>query len=135
MASPSAENPPVSAKVVLFDRRSLNSLWLNEAAAADLAAPGEPSEGLGLGLPAEQAVPIAQILGLPKALRAAAKTGEPQHLWTDLVSTSKGSVKIVASVYLLPTDQLLVVMENAWQPVHRSNEERANRRHPGRPRR
>jgi hypothetical protein len=42
-------------------------------------------------------------------------TGSAQHLRADLVSTSKGSMALAASVYALPDGTVLVLMENSWR--------------------
>lgn len=102
---------PVRAKAVLIDAESLTVTWMNETAAQDTSDAG----GVVSGLPLDQVVPIAELLGVPEALRAAAETGVPQHLQADLVSTAKGSVLIVASVYPLPDRKLLLLMEHGWQ--------------------
>jgi hypothetical protein len=102
---------PVKAKAVLIDPQAMTVSWMNEAGAQDF--PG--AESTLAGTPVERAVPLAELLGVPKALRDAARTGEPRHLHADLVSSAKGSVAIVASVYRLPDGQLLLLMENAFQ--------------------
>jgi hypothetical protein len=107
---------PVRAKAVLIDPVAMTVVWMNESGLQDLS--GE--EDSVLGLPVEQAMPMAEMLGLPAALRTVADTGVAQHLRTGLVSTVKGSVEIVTSVYRLPDGELLVVTENAWQPLQRS---------------
>ena len=103
---------PVNAKAVLIDPVSMTALWMNESAAHDLADQAIESVD---GMPVERAVPMAEILGVPEALRTAAETGVAQHVRADLVSTSKGSVAIVASVYPLPGGAMLLIIENAWQ--------------------
>ena len=124
MPVPAGDSTPVSAKVVLFDGRDMTAVWMNEAALHDVDAPNLDSV---VGHSVEEAVPLAAILELPEALQAAANTGDPQHLRTSLVSTARGTIEIVASVYRLPDSQLLFVMENAWQPEHRSADQRDQR--------
>jgi hypothetical protein len=102
-------------KAVLIDPASMTAVWMNEAAAQDLADADRESVP---GLPIDQAVPLAQILGVPEALRAAADTGAAQSLQASLVSTAQGSVAIVASVYCLPDGNLLLLMEHAWRAKH-----------------
>jgi hypothetical protein len=106
------QNAPVRAKVILIDAESMTVTWMNEAAAQDVS--NEAGE-LVYGLPLDQAVPIAELLGVPGALRAAMNTGVAQHLNADLVSTAKGSMLITASVYRLPDGKLLLLMEHAWR--------------------
>lgn len=86
--------------------------WLNESAAQDSTV--EVGEDRGISL--IEAVPMAELLGLPDALRRVHETGIAEHLSTGLVSTTRGSVALVTSVYRLPDGQLLVLTENAWQP-------------------
>ena len=101
---------PVRTKAVLVDPESMTTIWLNESADADSStSPGEI-----VGSPLEQAMPMAATLGVLKAVREVADTGEPQHLSTDLVSTRRGSVAIATSVYLLPDRNVLVLTEQTW---------------------
>lgn len=115
MQDAAERDTPLRAKAVLIDPASMTVAWMNASALKDLSG----REDSVLGLPVEQAVPMAEMLGLPEALRTAAETGVAQHLRTDLVSTAKGSVEIVTSVYRLPDGKLLVLTENAWQPLHK----------------
>ena len=128
MQNVNEQNPAVRVKAVLIDPASMTAVWMNEAAAQDLADADRESVS---GLPIDQAVPLAQILGVPEALRAAADTGAAQSLQASLVSTAQGSVAIVASVYCLPDGNLLLLMEHAWQakqPNKSGNPPRASRR-------
>ena len=121
-----AGEAPVRAKVALVEPGTMRVVWLNESAmqtAADAGA-GAPST-------IEQVVPMAESLGLPEALRHVSATGEPRHLQADLISTVRGSMAMVTSVYRLPDGMLLVVTENAWQS---GRDEPGAPRH-GRPRR
>ena len=115
MQNANEQNPAVRAKAVLIDPASMTAVWMNEAAAQDLSDADRESVP---GLPIDQAVPLAQILGVPEALRAAADTGAAQSLQASLVSTAQGSVAIVASVYCLPDGNLLLLMEHAWRAKH-----------------
>jgi hypothetical protein len=118
-------NDPVKAKAVLVDPQSMTVLWMNESAAQDYS---DGESGSQAGVPLDQAVPMAEDLGAPEALRIVADTGVAQHLRTDLVSTSKGSLAIVTSVYRLPDGKLLMLTENAWQPGHGKADGSASRR-------
>lgn len=104
---------PVKAKAVLIDPASLTVVWMNESAAQGLDDPHNDATG---DVPLESVVPMAESLGVPEAVRAVADTGVARHLQTKLVSTTKGSVTIVISMYRLPEGPVLLVMENAWQP-------------------
>ncbi len=110
----SREEPtgPVKTKAILIDAASMTVLWMNEAALQDLS---EYDAASVAGVPVAEGVPLSDILGAPEALRAVAETGVPQHLRANLVSTSRGSMVIVASVYRLPDGNLLLLIENAWQ--------------------
>ncbi len=85
---------------------------MNEAALQDVLDADHDSVS---GLPLDVAVPMAAMLGVPEALQAAAETGAPQHLQADLVSTARGSVAIVTSLYPVPGGNVLLLMEHAWQ--------------------
>jgi hypothetical protein len=124
---PSADEPnaPVKAKTVLIDPDSMTVLWMNESASQDFSDRGSDAAS---GIPVEQAVPMAEMMGVPEALRAVADTGVARHLRTDLVSTSKGSLAIATSIYRLPDGKLLMVTENAWQAQHGTTSESGSRR-------
>lgn len=112
MPSKGEQAEPVKTKAVLIDPESKTVLWMNEAAAQDVSDKVvESASGLSL----DQAVPIGELLGVPEALSAAVKTGLAQHLQTELVSTAKGTMLIVASVYPLPDGKLLLLTEHGWQ--------------------
>jgi hypothetical protein len=116
---------PVSAKAVMIDPESMTVVWMNDAAAQDFSAEGPDA---AVGVRVEQAVPLADVLGVPDALRKAADTGETQHVQADLVSTSRGSVTISGSVYRLPHGKLLLLMEHGWQLGTRKDGESSSRR-------
>lgn len=101
---------PVKAKAILVDPDTMTAIWLNEAAAHDA---GEERDWVGT--PITEAVPLAEILGLGDALRAAADTGESQHVRRSLVATARGGLAVVASVYRLPTRQLLVLIDEDYE--------------------
>ena len=115
MKSADTQNTPVKAKAVLIDPGSTTVLWMNEAALQDFA--GTDGDSVS-GVPIDQAVPLAETLGVPEALSTVARTGVAQHMRTDLVSTSKGSMAIATSVYRLPDGKLLLLMEHAWHVGH-----------------
>ena len=111
---PDEQDVPVKAKVVLIDPHAMTVVWMNESAAQDLS-------DVSLTVPdvtIEQALPLGETLGVPEALRSVAETGVARHLRTNLVSTSQGSMAIATSVYRLPDGMVLVLTENAWQPLH-----------------
>jgi len=104
---------PVKAKVALVDPASMTVVWMNESASHNLADPHSDAVG---DVSVESLVPMAESLGVAEAVRSVSDTGVAQHLQTKLVSTSKGSVAVVISIYRLPEGLVLLVMENAWQP-------------------
>ncbi|HEY3317766.1 MAG TPA: hypothetical protein VGK50_05035 [Coriobacteriia bacterium] len=112
MQSAEGRDVPVKAKAVLIDPASMTVSWINESAAQDFSDRG--GDGV-CGLPAEEALPMTGAVGVPEAVRYVAETGVARHLRTGLVSTAKGSVAIVTSVYRLPDGRVLVLTENAWQ--------------------
>jgi hypothetical protein len=86
-------------------------LWVNDSAedkAARAAASHEPPS-------LEDAIPLAQTIGVREAIGEALSSGAPQHLHADLVSTSKGAMALAVSVYLLPGGLALVLAENTWR--------------------
>lgn len=99
---------PARAKAVLIDADSGAVLWLNEAASQDAAC--DPVVGVAVA----EALPIVAALGVPDALAEVAATGVPRHLHTNLVSTSKGTLEIVASIHRIMDGRLLLLMENVW---------------------
>ena len=111
---PDEQDVPVKAKVVLIDPHAMAVVWMNESAAQGLSDVGLTVPGVTI----EQALPLGETLGVPEALRSVAETGVARHLRTNLVSTSQGSMAIATSVYRLPDGMVLVVTENAWQPLH-----------------
>jgi hypothetical protein len=86
-------------------------LWTNGPTADESSS---REGGSGWGDTVEQVVPMAEALGAPEALREVAATGEARHLRADVVSTTRGSMALVTSVYRLPDGTLLVLSENTW---------------------
>lgn len=107
-----AEASPVNVKAVLLEPASMSVVWMNESASED--AEGGASS-LAEGMPLAEAMPLAEQLGVPQAVAAVVRSGETQHLRTGLVSTTRGSLVLATSVYLLPDGMVLVLTENAWQ--------------------
>lgn len=127
MLAPEEQSSPVQAKVLMVDGRTMSVVWMNESAARDANVRAYEESS---ALPLAEAMPIAEKLGVPDALRRAMETGEAQHLSANLISSAVGSVAIVTSVYRLPEGALLIVSENAFQAGHKSADERPRR--PGR---
>jgi hypothetical protein len=106
---------PARVKAALVDPHSMKIIWMNEAAAHSVERdPIDPASGVTI----DRLVPMSDALGVAAALREVADSGTPQHMQTDLVSTARGSVAIVISIYRMPEGALLMLMENAWQPHH-----------------
>jgi hypothetical protein len=99
MKSTDDESTPVKARAALIDPGSMTVLWTNE-----------PTADASI----DRVVPMSEALGVPKALHAVAETGVAQHLRADLISTNKGSMAVVVSIYRVPDGNLLVLAENAW---------------------
>lgn len=103
---------PVSAKAVLLDPEGATVLWMNEAASQGDA---DALAGAYERVPVERAIPMAEMLGVPAAIRDVASGGTARHLSVKLVSTGRGSVEVVVSIYRLPDENLLVLIDNAWE--------------------
>ncbi len=125
MQAGNEQSGPVAAKAVLIEPSTMTVVWMNESAVQDMPA---GAGATGERLPLAEAVPIAETLGIPDALDAVARTGVAQHPHTGLVSTSRGSVEIVASIYRLPDGMVLLLMEHGWQVKERRSAESGSRR-------
>lgn len=123
------QHTPVNAKAALIDPGSMTVLWMNESASQIFS---DRDSGALPGVPIEQVIPMAKTLGVPEALRAVANTGVAQHLQVNVVSTSKGSMAIVASIYRLPDGKLLMLMDHDWHARRRTMGGGASRRSGGR---
>lgn len=104
-----ADEPPrpVQARVAIVNPHTLEVAWSNDAADHGRGAP----QGRSL----EDVVELTASLALPDAVAAVAADGEPRHRAVDLVSTSRGSVQVLASAYRLPDGNVMVVVEKSWQ--------------------
>lgn len=90
----------------MVDPRTFEVTWSNDAAELDVAVSHRSLEDV---------IELTASLGLPAAVAAVAHDGEPRHRAVDLVSTSRGSVQVLASVYRLPDGNVMVVVEKSWQ--------------------
>ena len=106
------QTSPARTKAILVDPATMTVVWMNDQAARALP---DQHVGAAPGVPIEQVVPMAESLGVRDAVRGVADSGMPRHLRTDLVSTSRGTVTIVISIDRLPSGEVLVLTENAWQ--------------------
>ena len=100
----------VRARAVLVDPASLAVVWMNEAAAEAVTSGGAP-EALALA----EAVPVADGTDVGAVVADVAATGRARHLRTDLVSTGRGAMALVTSVYRLPSGGVLVITEHSWK--------------------
>lgn len=114
------QGAPVRAKAVLVDPETFGVLWTND--------PAMPAGGGGAVLSIDDVVPMAQGMGVPQALRVVADTGVVQHLGTDLVSTSRGSMALSVSIHRLPDGELLILMDHTWRPAKGGRGGQASRR-------
>jgi hypothetical protein len=127
------KNPPANAKALLIEPGTWSVLWMNEAAyrdcPKDLRDPDASSANVSKEdrcsaspLPVEKAVPMAEVLGLTEALKAAYETGVSQYIKKSVISVGAGSMDLVASVYRLPDKKLLLILENAWHAKNRAGD-------------
>ena len=123
MRSTDEGDAPVRAKAALVDPASMTVRWTNDPDTCP--GPGDPAP------PIAEAVPMAEALGVPEALADVARTGVARHLQADVITTHKGSMALVASVYRLPDGMLLVVSEHTWQPA-KGRADASGTRRPGR---
>ena len=105
----------VRARAILVDPASMAVIWMNDAAAAGAWA-GSASGTASLA----HLVPTAGEPDITTMVAEVAGSGAPRHLRTDLVSTGKGAMALVTSVYRLPDGMVLVISEHAWQAEQRS---------------
>lgn len=112
MSDPSQEAGPVKAKAFLVDPATMKVVWMNESAAQDVSC-----EDMSV----EKAIPLAEMTGVPGALREVASSGVPRHLRADVISTVRGSMAVVTSVYRLPDGKVLVLSEQAWHSERRGS--------------
>lgn len=119
-----AGSDPVDVKALLLDADSLAVLWMNESARAALVEPPPSINDVAL----EAVVPMAEELGVRGMLAAVAEDGAARHTRTSLVSTPRGGLSVVISAYRLPDGALLLLVDNAWRPTHKSSPADGSRR-------
>lgn len=105
------QETPVRAKAALVDPKSMTVLWTSETGSQALS---DTNGGPASGVPLDEAVPMADAMGVPEALREVADTGMTRHLRADLVSTARGAMALVTSIHRLPDGRLLVMTEQTW---------------------
>ena len=96
---------------MLVDPETMAVCWTNESVdslpSGDAA---EPQRSLELA----HAVPMSDALGLPDVVREVGQSGVARHLSANLVTTGRGAVAYMVSVYRLPDGAVLVLTEHAW---------------------
>jgi len=102
VSGPADHTATPRTKAVLIDPDTMAVLWTNE--------PGVAAGALTV----EEAVPMAEPLGVPEAVREVASTGTARHLQADLFSTGRGAMALVVSLHRLPDRSVLALAENAW---------------------
>lgn len=101
-----AEKPArVNASAAIVEPDTLALVWSSEPLPEDAGA--QPTLG--------DAMPLAEQIGAAAAIADALADGEPRHLATDVVSTNRGSMALVVSVYPLPDGRALLLSENTWR--------------------
>lgn len=115
MSDARSDAAPVRVKAAIVDPNGMRVVWMNEAAEESLL---DRAAGFTVGMPADAVMPMTGTEQLPQVLELAARSGKPQHLQVDLVSTGRGSVTITTSVYPIPDGSLLVLVDNAWLARH-----------------
>ncbi len=111
MAGSSDTETPVRAKALLVDPETMAVRWTNEPVGSSLSW---RRRGAPQPLELTQAVPMSDALGLPDVVREVWQSGIARHLGANLVTTGKGAVAYVVSVYRLPDGAVLVLTEHAW---------------------
>ncbi len=96
---------PVALAVV--DPRDLTVKWHNDHALSLFPEP-HPGEGF-TGKCLVDLLPLAKALGVIAKLREVARTGEPYHMTTHVVSAAEDGLTLSASAYRLHSGELLLV--------------------------
>lgn len=104
---------PVRVKAYLVDPATMTVTWMNEAAAQGFL-PG----AMAAGVPVQQVVPAGGPEPADEMVRAVADCGEARHVRGDVVSTRRGSLAMVTSLYRVPGGAVLVLTENVWIVEH-----------------
>ncbi|MBN2248560.1 MAG: PAS domain-containing protein [Coriobacteriia bacterium] len=117
MVAGEERDTPVRAKAFVIDPGAMTVLWVNEAA-AEAASVGTR---VIVGEAVERAVPLAEQLAIVPAIERVAATGEPYHVHADVIPTRRGSMVLAVSVYRLPEGDVLILVENVWDPAVRKD--------------
>lgn len=101
----------VRTKAVLVEPGSLSIVWANESAAEAMNLGGRSLDQVSIA----EIIPFVGVQGVESAILEAGRTGEPNHLRADLISSARGSVATVTSVYRLPDGHVLVLTEQSYR--------------------
>lgn len=118
MNGENVSNEPVKAKAYLIDPGPMKVLWMNGSASKGLkAAEGIQIENIGI----EAAIPMAKFMGLSEAISEVYRTGVPQHIRSSMISSRKGNISTVVSIYRMPDDRILILMDVEWKGRRRGD--------------
>jgi hypothetical protein len=98
----------VHTYLLLIDPASLTVLWANDTVEERvIERSGTPSTGRHV----TDVIPFAESLGIPQRLREVAETGEPRELHSIGFSVLGEGTKTTASMYRMPSGELLLASE------------------------
>jgi hypothetical protein len=103
---------PGRVKAFLIDPGTMKIMWMNEAASRDS---GDEDAITKEGIAIDRAVPMAKVLGLVEVISQVAETGTSKDLRSSLISSRRGDMSTVASIYRLPDGKVLLLLEIGWQ--------------------
>ena len=102
------EKAGVHTYLLLLDPVTLTVLWANENVDATVVARSGESV---VGRRVTDVIPFAEALGIPQRLEEVARTGETQELHSVGFSVERERTRTSASMYRLPSGQLLLASE------------------------
>lgn len=98
----------VHTYLLLIDPTSLDVLWANENVEdAVVGRTGASATGRSIS----EVIPFADSLGIPQRLREVAETGETRELHSIGFSVQGEGTKTTASMYRIPSGELLLASE------------------------
>jgi hypothetical protein len=98
----------VHTYLLLVDASSLTVLWANDNVESRVA---ERAGDTAVGKQVSAVIPFGDALGVPDRLREVAETGEMRELHTAGFSVAGEATSTVASIYRLPSGEILVASE------------------------
>lgn len=102
------EHQGVHTYLLLVDPESLKILWANDNVESRVVERGGES---AVGLHVGNVIPFGDALGIPDRLREVAETGKTCELHSMNFSVQGEQTKTGASIYRLPSGQLLLASE------------------------